>query len=726
MSLTVYDEASPRLPSTSFAPAFAAADPLSFVTLFAVVRRRWRSIILAITLAVAASAAFAWLVPPRYTSEAQLMIDPRPHAGAAARDSRASGQPDAVLVDTEVKLVTSPAVLGAVVERLNLSADPEFAARKGAARPFDAVVAKLAKRLDVGRNGLTYIVSIRARSGSPEKAAEIANTLADEYLRQSRALRAGQAAEQARSLIGELGPLDREVLAADEAVARYRADHHIVSSGGANSGGTVTDQQIASMAAELGKAQADAAAATSAAVAATAQEQASGSDTVSQVLNSSALAELRRQRAQVLREQAQTASVYGPEHPALARINGQLAELDKAIKSESDHIVMGLQNDSRAAASRAAEIRAQLSGLEARQMQDAQASVVALGLQRNADAKRGTFNDLNRNAQEEAQEARIGDVRAWVVSAATRPLKPSFPNKAMLLVLGLMIGAAFGAMWAVVRELTESGFRSGEEVAAELRAPLLAAVPDLTETVKSRALWRAREKHPCWDYVLNKPVSSFSESIRNIRAGLLGAPGAPGPRAVCVTSALMGEGKSAIAVALARVMAMSGDRVLLVDCDLRRSGLSKLRTAQDTPPPSTGLMEVLEGAIDPHAAIVQDVVPGLSLLGLDSPVFTARDLFSGESARALIDRLKEDYDFIVLDAPPILAVTDAWSIASICDVTVMVVRHGKTARAAVRAAVDRLRLRGLTPGGVILNRRPPRQGMAVGYYDTVHAAYYTN
>src|SRR6185312_16876911 len=103
--------------------------------------------------------------------------------------------------------------------------------------------------------------------------------------------------------------------------------------------------------------------------------------------------------------------------------------------------------------------------------------------------------------------------------------------------------------------------------------------------------------HPCWDYVLNKPVSSFAESIRNIRAALLGAPGAGGPRAVCVTSALMGEGKSAIAVALARVMAMSGDRVLLVDCDLRRSGLSKLRKGEPHPDSPTGLMEVLDGAV---------------------------------------------------------------------------------------------------------------------------------
>jgi capsular exopolysaccharide synthesis family protein len=358
-------------------------------------------------------------------------------------------------------------------------------------------------------------------------------------------------------------------------------------------------------------------------------------------------------------------------------------------------------------------------------MQDAQASVIALGLQRNADAKRGTFNDLSRNAQEEAQEARIGDVRAWLVSAATRPLMASFPKKSILLVLGLMIGAVVGAISAVVRELMENGFRSGEEVSAELRAPLLAAVPDLSEAVRSRSIWRTRDNRPCWDYVLNKPVSAFAESIRNIRAGLLGAPGVVGPRAVCVTSALMGEGKSAIAVALARVMAMSGDRVLLVDCDLRRSGLAKLRKgeAPDTP---TGLMEVLDGAIDPQQAIIPDVVPGLSLLGLDSPVFTSRDLFSGESARALIERFKADYDFIILDAPPILAVTDAWSIASICDVTVMVVRHGKTARAAVRAAVDRLRLKGLTPGGVILNRRPPRHGHAAGAYDSIHAAYYTN
>jgi capsular exopolysaccharide synthesis family protein len=186
----------------------------------------------------------------------------------------------------------------------------------------------------------------------------------------------------------------------------------------------------------------------------------------------------------------------------------------------------------------------------------------------------------------------------------------------------------------------------------------------------------------------------------------------------------MGEGKSAIAVALARVMAMSGDRVLLVDCDLRRSGLAKLRRRAAEASRSTGLLEVLDGDIDPYGAILSDVVPGLSLLGLEKPVFTARDLFSSKEVRDLLDRLRQDYDFIVLDAPPVLAVTDAWTISSICDATLMVVRHGKTDRAAVRAAAARLRLRGSTPGGVIINRRPPGEGCREGYYDTVHASYY--
>jgi capsular exopolysaccharide synthesis family protein len=221
--------------------------------------------------------------------------------------------------------------------------------------------------------------------------------------------------------------------------------------------------------------------------------------------------------------------------------------------------------------------------------------------------------------------------------------------------------------------------------------------------------------------VLDRPASSFAESIRNIRASLLDETSDAGPRTVCVTSAVAGEGKSVIAVALARVMAMSGDRVLLIDCDLRRTGLAHLRPDQTRP----GLMDVLDGVADAGAALNEDVVDGLTFLGQDSPVFTARDIFSGPAAKEMLRRVRGEYDFVILDAPPVLAVTDAWTISSLCDATLLVVRQARTPPRAVRSAMDRLLRRGARLHGVVLNRRPHGSAAeAAGYYDGAHADYY--
>jgi capsular exopolysaccharide synthesis family protein len=273
-------------------------------------------------------------------------------------------------------------------------------------------------------------------------------------------------------------------------------------------------------------------------------------------------------------------------------------------------------------------------------------------------------------------------------------------------------------------ERRETGFRSADEVERELRLPYLASLPELTDPRGQRRAGHGRLV--LWDYVVAKPASAFAESIRNIRATLM-AGGESRPRTICVTSPLTCDGKSVTAVALARVMAMSGDRVLLVDCDLRRSGLAALRGERSGRAPSTGVMEVLEGETDPRKAIVQDVVPGLTFLGSDGPVFSPRDIFSGPRTQEVLNRLKSEYDFVILDAPPVLAVTDAWTISSLCDATLLVARYAKTPREAVHAAADRLRLRGARLHGVVLNRRPAvRRFGKAGDYDSMHAAYYRN
>jgi capsular exopolysaccharide synthesis family protein len=714
--------AGPRGPDVRSAPA---QDPLSFGALFEVLRRRYRLFGAVVLLTLAASLVAALMLPAWYEAKATLMIDPRPHASSIRNESKGFPAPDATLVDTEVQVMTSPSILGAVIDRLKLARDPEFAPAPGEGGGLDAVAETLSRQVKVGREGLTYIVAIRAQSRDPNKAAAIANTMAEQYLRQSRSQRARLAADQARTLTAELGPLGQQVIAADQAVADFRAANGIVSGGGDD--GTVTDQQVGTIASELGRASADAAAARAAASAARAQVRNAGVDAVSQVLNSGSLTELRNQRAQVLREQGQIATIYSPDHPASRRIGKQLAQLDREIEVSANRIVLGLENDARASEARVATLRGQLSALAARQSQDARTMVVADGLERNADAKRNTFNDLSRNAQEQAQAARIGDVRAWRVAAARPPLEPNFPKMSLFLVAGLVLGTALGAGAVVGAELMATGYRSAAEIEADLGLPFLAGAPEVSGRLKARL--RRRRSRCLADYVVAKPASAFAESMRNVRATLLADADGGRPRTICITSALTGEGKSAIAVALARIMAMSGDRVLLIDCDLRRGGLGGLGALPAGAPrdrPSAGVVEVLDGEADADAAVVQDTVPGLAVLGLDAPVVTSRDVFSGKAAQELMARLKAEYDFVILDAPPVLAVTDAWTLSSICDATVLVVRHLRTPRAAVRAARDRLLRRGAKLHGVVLNRRAAGNGVgSVDYYDSLYA-YHDN
>ncbi|HEX7887226.1 MAG TPA: polysaccharide biosynthesis tyrosine autokinase [Phenylobacterium sp.] len=707
----------------------AGADPFSFAMLWRVLRRRYRLFFGTTLLVAVIFAGLAFVLPARYSAEARLMVDPRPRSSPVTTAGRSLANPDAGLVDTEVQIITSPPVMKAVVERLGLTRDPEFAASPAkppnSAAATQAAAEKLVRRVKAERQGLTYIVTIRASSRDPAKAARLADATSAEYLRHSKSQRAQLAAEQARTLTAELGPLGREVVQADEAVAQYRAQNGIISSGAANTG-TINDQQIGAMAAELGRASADAAAGRSVAAAARTQSRSAGVESISQVSNSESLAELRRQRAQVLREQSQIATIYGPTSPAARRIDEQLARLNREINTAATRIVRGLESDAAAAAARESTLRAKLGQLQQRQTVDAQATAVAEGLQRTADAKRGIYNELSRNAQEQAQEARIGDVKAWTVSTAETPSEPSFPKPAIFGILGLLFGSAIGAGAVVAAELREGGFRSGAEVQSALRLPFIAAMPELKGSGPRRLLGRksAESEEPtlAWDYVVDRPASQYAESVRNIRAALCDEPGRPNPRSICITSAVVGEGKSALAVSLARIMALSGDRVLLIDCDLRKTGLARL----PQPGPRPGLMDVLDGAADPQTALENDVVPGLTVLGEGSPIFTPRDMFSGQAARDLLRRLEQEYDYVILDAPPVLALTDAWTIASLSEATVLVVQHSKTPRDAVIAAVERLRQRGARLLGVVLSRSKAQGPGDAGYYDSMHDDYYLN
>ncbi len=678
-------------------------------------RRRYILIISLVLAFTGACFAYSLTLPPQYTAETKVKIDPR-QQGAMSGRTLAGLPPDSALVDTELAAMQSPEVARAVARELNLAKDPEFSPKTGGGN-VELAAQLLSKSVDIRRGGLTYNVNIRAKSGDPAKAARIANAVAVAYIRISQEQRASLAAEQARALEAELGSLGENVTAADNRVAGVRGEAGIV--GSTAPGGTVTDQQITTIAAQLAQADSEAAASSATANAARAQVSSSGIEAVSQVINSVALTELRSQRAQALRDQAQISTNAGPKHPSYIRAEEQLRRINREIAEEASRIVSGMESDARAANARAASLRAQLARLQAQQSGNARASVVADSLQRNADAMRSTYNEMNRIAVQQTQEARVGDVRALIVSRATPPLYPSAPNRMLFLAAGLLLGLGSAAGSVIVLEALSSGLRTADQAERALGISMLGLVPELD----AKQLGELGSRRGAWDYVVKRPTSAFAEGLRGVRSALMLSRGRDVPKVITVTSTLPNEGKTTTAISLARVMAMAGDRVLLIDCDLRRNSLAPLKIADS----EYGLIEVLEGKCSFDDAFFPDQETTVDVLTLSNNLFTPRDMFSGPEMRNLLASIEERYDFIVLDAPPALALADARMLSAISDATIMAVRSVRTPSKAVKAAISRLHEDGAYIVGAVLTRVSRSHGLSQtdpSYYAKAYRAYY--
>lgn len=704
----------------------ATGRALDLRALLEVLMRRFKLFLMLTALVTVATIGAALIVPPRYTATASLKIDPSQKGSLDIESAAAGRAPDSALVDTEVAVIHSREVAAKVVARLGLVRDPEFnreVKKEDAGRPqagptpsvvFEATTDALLKSVFVQREGQTYIVDVAAASSEPEKSARIANAFVDEYLAFSYHAKSRAAQDEARLLNERLGALSSEVQNADERLAQYRGETGIVSGG--STFGTVNDQQITSIASQLASAEGSAAAARSKAEAARKQIASGDLEAVSEVLNSPVITDLRRQRTEVVRDMSEISAQYGPKHPKSIRVNQQLAELDAQISAEARRIAAGLMSDANAAEAQAARLRSNLDSLRRVQASNAQAAVQENTLQANAEAKRTIYNQINQAAQERAQLAQIGTSQARTVSQATAPAKPSFPNKPLFAMLGLVVGAIVGAAGVFAAEALDSGARSVEDVELRLGLPFLGSLPLL-----SNKQIRVSDAKAPWDYVIHKPISGFAETLRNARSALhLSRRTDTRGEVLLLTSSMPAEGKSVTAVSLSRVIAMGGEKVLLVDCDLRRNTLGGLlpEGARE------GLVEVLTGKAMLAQAIRRDAVENLDILPLSGAAFTARDIFGGAAMKTLLADLRSQYDWIILDGPPALVIADTRTLGALADRVVIAVQWAKTSSFAVQTVAQRFQEDGAVVAGVMLTLVPPKARTSLSPRDPAY--YYEN
>jgi capsular exopolysaccharide synthesis family protein len=259
------------------------------------------------------------------------------------------------------------------------------------------------------------------------------------------------------------------------------------------------------------------------------------------------------------------------------------------------------------------------------------------------------------------------------------------------MALALVLGAAFGVAAAFARELHFAGITTANEVSHKLHVRYLGLVPTVESVTKA-------DETPT-SLIVADPRSFFAESFRSLRASIRFAAGHDA-KVIAITSALPNEGKTATAICLARSIAMSGERTILVDCDLRQQGVSRRLPNREGRP---GLIEVLRGASTLDEALAKDFQTGLAVL----PVAVANDqaeLLTGEEMDRLLALLRERYDAIVIDTAPVLPIADARLMLGKADANVFVVRWRSTPDHAVRAAFRQLPQDRDSVTGVVLTR----------------------
>lgn len=684
------------------------------------IRRRWLTLLLVSLTVCALGVTAVMLMPHKYSAAARVRIDPGRNPMASTRPPGDSGL-SSEAIETEVSTIASVELGEQVVKKLNLVSDSEY--QKMIAQSPDAralspaekqrtIAEMLVRNLGVGREKLTYILTISYTSGDPQKSAEIANAFAEQYLEQKVGTSMGTAQRQAdwsKQRVEELGKEARE---ADAAAAAYRARSGIVQAGGSSgmsAGDTVVDQQIGPLSGTLANAESEAAAAR-AAVAAARQQMAQGRiDSIAEVRQSAVVGDLRRQRAEILNDLSRVQARYGDRHPESIRVRDQLAAIDSQIADEASRVVSSLVAQERAAEARAASLRNSMGRLEAERANNAQAVVTAESLERDAAAKRSAYERMSQSYLESTQAARNQIAQAVIIDRAQPPKGPTSPNKPLLIALVLVLALGAGSATIAVQELMVSGLRTIDDIEGQFGIPVLAAVP------------KVAKNNPA-DLLLEKPTSLFAEALRIARTSILGVKSGRKPQVIAITSALPNEGKTTTALAFARTLAINRAHTLLIDCDVRRAAMRELVKDPSSRP---GLVELLHGEATLDDVIEPGDIEGLDHLLVRSPYFSSEDLFGDGSMDKIIEEVRKRYELVVLDLPPLVGLADGRYLTVMADVTALVVRWDATPGSAVASAVSWLRSDGANLAGAIFTQ-VDTNAEAIGgiYYSKKYSQYY--
>ncbi|ABF39840.1 Protein-tyrosine kinase [Candidatus Koribacter versatilis Ellin345] len=662
-----------------------------------VLRRHLQMIIGVTAFGVLVAILFCLFMKPRYEGMADLNVHPEESAaldmGALGDLATGAGGLDwSSKLETQARILKSDTLAWDVISQLRLDQNEAFATKSLFGRSLQTPVGKDVSSVDEARKSKlltrfskalrveavpkTQVIEIRFRSTDPALAAKVVNTLTSSYMHHNFMTRFEATMQASAWLQQRLTELKNNVEESQRKLAEYQSKANII-------GTDETDNLAVSDLTDVSKQLTDAESDRIMKEAKYRLAQTGNPELIGTILPDSVLPVLRSQEADLRNQLAQYSTKFGSNYPKVIQLNNQLAQTDASLKKEIRDIEERFRTEYESAKRTEDQLRASVENRKKEAFsQSAKFSQYDI-LKNEVASGRSLYEDLLRKLNEAGIAAGLKSTNVDVIDPSAVPQLPVLPNVPLFIALGLFGGAFLGVCSAFVKESIDQTISSPEDAEEMAGISTIGLIPHFSMEGLNALATENQSVLARVPLAADRPQSKLAEAFRALRTSLLLANAGAPPKVIMITSAQPGDGKSTVSVNISAVLAQSGARVLLVDADLRRGVLARNLKVM----PEGGLSECLAGRKSWRDLIIPvNGVANMWVLPAGHRPPSPADLFTSNKMEEILNEWRGAFDHVVIDTPPVVAVTDGVVLSQKTDAVLLIARASRTGRHPLRHA----------------------------------------
>jgi succinoglycan biosynthesis transport protein ExoP len=695
-----------------------------------ILKRQWTilTVVLALTTLVA---IYSFKVEPIYQATGRVEVDAEtPQFVSDDHDDRFIPT-DPAFLQTQVDVLSSDNLAWQTVQLLRLDLNPRFnpAAAPPTPSPGEPRVAAQARLIRIFEDNLhvelvrgSRIVRVSFDNPDPNLAAKVVNALVKNYIEYNFMTKYVATRQASGWMEQQLDELKAKVEKSQQALVDYERQNAIVN---VSDKENIVEQRLATLSQDLTAAEND-----------LAQEESlvdlvkANPDRVALLAQNELLVRLEEKEADAKTEYTDSLARYGPAFPKVVRLRDQLDAIQSMIAQERNRTVERIRRDYEASLAKKNILAAEVAQEKVEVGKLNQLLIQHNILKHEFETNQQLYDSLLKRLKDATVAAGFRATNIHIVDDALVPATPVRPKKLLNIAIGLIVGLILGITLAFVQEGLDNSVKNAEEMESLIPVPSLAVIPSAESLLPSESWHPGRNGNSALKNgsvalaVFKRPGSVFAESCRSLCTSILHSTAPRPPQVLLLTSTQPGEGKTSISLNLAVALAQRGNRVLLVDGDLRKPGFGSTLGLNG----KDGLCGVLTGECAVEQAL-QSVpsIPNLWALPVGQRAPNPAELLSSTTMENLVRDWRGRFDHVVIDSPPLLMVTDATVLSRLVDGVILVVESGVTPRNACVRAYKILQNSDAKVLGTVLNKMDFRNDGYYGYaYRTYHTSYYSD